>query len=145
MNILNLLKKDHVIVKKILSDIFNTTARANKKREKLFNYLKKELQDHEEIEENILYPIFKNNNQTKNLILESYEEHHVVDLILSELSKLAVSDESWLAKIKVLKENLYHHIKEEEKSLFPSIEKISGKEKLMELGKKMLEMKKSLK
>ena len=50
-------------------------------------------------------------------MLEGYEEHHVVDLLMGELERLR-RDETWGAKAKVMKENIEHHIEEEEGEMF---------------------------
>src|SRR5437868_6648866 len=73
---------------------------------------------HEMIEERVLYPALKAHPQGKDLALEGYQEHHVADLLIKELHDLPKDDERWGAKFKVLKENLDHHIGEEEGPMF---------------------------
>jgi hemerythrin-like domain-containing protein len=70
-------------------------------------------------------------------VLEGYQEHHVVDLIIGELRNLSPSDESWPAKAKVMHESLEHHIEEEEEKMFPKARKELSKEQLEELGRQM--------
>jgi iron-sulfur cluster repair protein YtfE (RIC family) len=137
---LMLLKKDHKKVKEILEEIMQTTDKATKKRQSLFEKLAEELSLHEHIEETLFYPTVKN-KKTKDLILESYQEHHFVDKILEELKETEVNDETWIAKLKVLAENVKHHIKEEEQSLFPMVQKIMNKNELKELGEQMESLK----
>ena len=71
---------------------------------------------HERIEEEIFYPALKAHPKAKEIVLEGFEEHHVVDEIMGELEATPVTDEQWAAKFKVLKENIEHHIQEEESS-----------------------------
>src|SRR5690606_13403716 len=61
---------------------------------------------------------------------EAYEEHRVVDKLLADLKKTDVHHETWLAKLTVIKENLEHHIKEEEEELFSKAKNLLEKEEL---------------
>jgi len=130
MNIFELLKKDHAKVKQILQDMCETTSRAIKKRQHLLQQLIAELQMHEKIEERVFYPPLKNNNNTRQLTLEAYEEHHAVDDLVKKLAKLEPSDERWLAILTVIKENLHHHIEEEENRLFLKAQEEIGEQEL---------------
>jgi hemerythrin superfamily protein len=136
-----LLKKDHELVKKLLVEGAETTERAEKTRTELFARLKSELEIHERIEEEVLYPALKANPRSKEIALEGYEEHHVVDEILGELEMTPVSDETWGAKFKVAKENLEHHIEEEEGEMFTKTRQIFSDEELEEMGARMEEIK----
>ena len=144
MNALTLLKRDHTEVKKMLSDLEDTTERAEKTRTEGLATLKHELGIHEAIEEEIFYPALKKHPKTKDLALEGYEEHHVVDTIMGELEGVEPSDETWMAKFSVMKENLEHHISEEEDEMFPKVEQVFEDEELQELGARMQERKEEL-
>ena len=119
MNAITLLKADHDKVKKLLAELESTTERGVKTRSELFATIKGELTVHEIIEEEIFYPELKAHPKAKDIVLEGFEEHHVVDLLMGELEALDVSDETWGAKAKVMKENIEHHIEEEEGEMFP--------------------------
>ena len=82
MDALRLLKEDHVKVKKMLSELEATTELAVKTREAVSSQLKDELEVHEAIEEEFLYPALKNHPKTRDIVLEAYEEHHVVDEVM---------------------------------------------------------------
>src|SRR5215212_8445466 len=114
MDAFELLKKDHEKVSGIFEKLEPTTERGVKTREELFTQLKQELDVHARIEEEILYPLLKQSSETEEITLEAYEEHHVVKQLLSELEDLSKDDETWGAKLKVLKENVEHHVEEEE-------------------------------
>jgi iron-sulfur cluster repair protein YtfE (RIC family) len=144
MNALTLLKRDHAEVKKMLSDLEDTTERAEKTRTEGLATLKHELEIHEAIEEEIFYPALKEHAKTKDLALEGYEEHHVVDTIMGELEGVEPSDETWMAKFSVMKENLEHHITEEEDEMFPKVEQVFEDEELQALGTRMQERKDQL-
>ena len=76
------------------------------------------------MEEEVLYPALKAHPKAKELTLEAYEEHHVVDLVLEELENTPVTDEQWGAKFTVAKENIEHHIEEEEGEMFRDIREV---------------------
>jgi hypothetical protein len=143
MDALAILKADHDKVKQLLTDLESTTERGVKTREELFAKIKGELTVHEIIEEEIFYPALKDHPKAKDIVLEGYEEHHVVDLLMSELEGLDVSDETWGAKAKVMKENVEHHIEEEEGDMFAKAREVFHREELVELGDRMAARKES--
>ena len=137
MDALTLLKKDHDEVKKMLKDLDATSDRAIKTRQDLFGRLRFSLTVHEQMEEAVLYPALKEHAQTKDIVLEAYEEHDVVDSIMGELANLPPDDETWGAKATVMIENLRHHIEEEEGEMFPTARKVFDEAELKELGDRM--------
>lgn len=134
---LKMLKDDHEKVKGLLSKLDATTERAEKTRTEMLQTLKAELTVHETIEEEVLYPALKEYAETKEIALEAYEEHHVVDQVMSELEATPVEDETWGAKLAVMKENLEHHIEEEEKEMFKQARQVMSDEELEQLGERM--------
>jgi hemerythrin superfamily protein len=143
VNAIDLLKKDHRTFEKLCAELESTTERAVKTRQELFARLKDELVEHEEIEEEIVYPALREHREAKEIVLEGYEEHHVVDLIVGEMEGIDVSDEVWTAKFSVMKENLAHHIEEEEGEMFPQAEKLLTSDELESLGARIQERKKA--
>lgn len=144
MNALELLKEDHRKVKKLLDQVESTTERAEKTRTELFDKIKSELEIHEAIEEEIFYPALKEHPKAKELVLEAYEEHNVVEKLLGELESVSVEEERWAAVAKVMKENIEHHIEEEEGELFPKAKQALEEDELRELGERMEARKKQL-
>jgi len=134
---LTLLKKDHDEVKKLLKDLDATTDRAVKTRQDLFGRLTFSLTVHEQMEEAVLYPALKEHAETKDIVLEAYEEHDVVDTILAELERTPFDDETWKAKLTVMRENLLHHIHEEEDEMFGHVRKLFDEQTLESLGEQM--------
>ena len=141
LDALKLLKEDHDRVKKMLAEGESTTERGEKTREELFARLKSDLEIHERMEEEVLYPALKSHPKARDLALEGYEEHHVVDTILAELEQTPPSDEQWGAKFKVAKENLEHHIEEEETQMFPKARNAFSDDELEQMGTRMAEIK----
>ena len=141
MNSLTLLRKDHREVKDLLKQASDADTA---QKQKIFEQIKSELQVHEAIEEEIFYPALKEHPKTKELALEAYEEHHVVDQVISELDALSPDDETWDAKFSVMEENLKHHINEEEREMFEQAQNVFSDEELEQLGDRMLRRKEQL-
>ena len=144
MDAMALLKEDHLKVKKLLSELESTTERGVKTREELFTKVKQELVVHEAIEEEIFYPALKEHPKTKEIALEGYEEHHVVDTVMAEIEGVAYDDEKWGAKFTVMKENLEHHIEEEEGEMFKQARQVFDQDELTQLGESMKARKEDL-
>lgn len=138
---LSLLEKDHRRFEALLKQGEETTENAVKGRTELLKTITAELNVHELIEEKILYPALQLHPEAKDIVLESSQEHHVADVIVAELQRVDVSDEQWGAKFKVFKENLEHHIQEEEGEMWRTARGVFSKDELRQLGAKMARMK----
>jgi len=134
MDAITLLKTDHEKVSGIFEKLEATTERAEKTREELFLKLKQELDLHAHVEEKIFYPVLKKAEETREITMEGIQEHHVVKVLLRELDAMGVGSETWTAKLKVLKENVEHHVEEEEDDMFKKARTVLSKEQLEELG-----------
>ena len=132
MDILQQLKNEHDTVRSILEQIENST---EKERLGLLKQLKKELVPHARAEEKTVYSTLddRNGDDDQDKIEEAYEEHRLVDKLLAEMDELDPSEDQWLARFSVLKENISHHADEEEKELFPVIRKNFTKAELVEM------------
>jgi len=139
MNAITLLETEHKHMRKLLDELDSTTDRGFKIRSELFATIKGELTLHEAIEEEIFYPELKAHPKAVDIVLEGYEEHHVVDLLMAELERLDVRDESWGAKASVMKENVEHHMEEEEGDMFLKARQVFDKAELEDLGRRMEE------
>ena len=141
MNAFQLLKEDHKKVKGIFQQLEPTTERASKTRTELFTKLKQELDIHAHVEETIFYPVIKKEHETREITLEGFEEHHVIKILLKELEGLPVESEQWTAKLKVLQENVEHHVEEEEGEMFQKARQVLSEEQINDLGARMEEEK----
>ena len=133
MNIFELLKQDHEKVAGIFEQLEPTTERAEKTRAELFARLKAELDLHAYLEETILYPALKQEEETREIALEGVEEHRVVKRLLKELDEIPVTSEQWTAKLTVLKENVEHHVEEEEGEMFKKARAALSREQIENL------------
>jgi hypothetical protein len=134
MDAIALLKADHEKVSGLFAQLEETTERAEKTRAELFTKLKQELDLHAHVEETIFYPVLKKSEETRDITMEGIQEHHVVKVLLRELDAMEVTSETWTAKLKVLKENVEHHVEEEEDEMFKKARTVLSNEQLEELG-----------
>ncbi|MCY0932248.1 hemerythrin domain-containing protein [Streptomyces sp. H27-H1] len=133
-----LLKEDHKTVEKLFKRFEKAGDNAPAEKRKIADQVIEELTTHTWIEEKIFYPAAREAApDTKDHVLESVEEHHVVLWMLSELKSLDASDERFDAKMTVLMENVRHHVEEEEKDWFPDVRKAMGRNRLLEIGEQM--------
>jgi hypothetical protein len=107
-----------------------------------FIYLKKHLDIHHELEEDLLLSKLHIKNDMKDESLESQEEDVILNQALLDLADFPKDNERWIVKFKVLEEILDHHLKEEEDDLFPEAEKFLDKKELTALGNQFAELKK---
>ena len=144
MDALSMLEAEHDKMRKLLTQLEATTDRAVKTRQELFATIKGELTLHEVIEEEIFYPELKSHPRAEDIVLEGYEEHHVVDTIMGELEQTPFDDETWAAKFTVMRENIEHHIDEEEGEMFRQARQAFDRDDLEALGQRMERRKRDL-
>ncbi len=107
----------------------------DKRREAIVGKIVESLSQHAAIEETVFYPAVRASVPgADDDILEALEEHHVVKWTLSELASMRSEDERFAAKCTVLMESVRHHVKEEERELFPKVRKAMSRTELDELG-----------
>lgn len=145
MELFKLLKADHEKVADLLKKLDHTTERAVKTRTDLFEKLNGELGAHAYAEEKVLYPVVKDIAQTREIGFEAIEEHKIMKTLLSELATLSPEAEEWGAKLSVLKENVEHHVEEEEDELFPKLAREISPEDSETLAARIEEAKESFK
>lgn len=138
-----LLKEDHKKVAKLFKEIEDAGDKAIKTKQGLFEQLKDELELHAEIEEQYLYPALEQFEETKDMTLEGLEEHNVVKELLAELQGEEIGSDVWNAKLKVMKENVEHHVSEEEEELFPEAEDVLSDDQSKQIGDNIAEAKRA--
>jgi hemerythrin superfamily protein len=132
-NAIELLKTDH----RRVDDLF-TRVKENEdgNNEDVFRQINNELDLHAHVEEMIFYPHLLENGdeELQKIVREGIEEHSVVKTLLAELEELSGTSDDFKAKIKVLMENVEHHVEEEEDEMFPLVEDQIEEETLNRLG-----------
>lgn len=144
MNAIELLKSDHDKVDKLFQKVKATD---EQEHPALFEKIKEELEVHMHIEETVFYPWIKENaeGELKDLALEGVEEHRQAKMFMRELENLAEDSEKFDPKLKVLMEDIEHHVQEEEGQMFPKLEKEFDAAQLEEIGAEMEKEKKAFK
>lgn len=137
MDVIQLLKKDHKMVKKLFEECENLKGRGGQKKSDLIALIKQAITAHAQVEEELVYPAFQENRSMKDQVNEALEEHHVTKMLLAELDELQPNDEHYDPKVKVLYEYLMHHVKEEEKEMFPEAQKRLSAKNLAALGEEV--------
>src|SRR5690242_16959382 len=131
MDAFQLLKADHRKVAQLFEQLESADGRA---KLQVFEQIRTELELHTLVEETIFYPALEKPKETHDLTLEAYEEHDVVKKLLRELSGTRTPNDEWEAQAKVLKENVEHHVEEEENELFPKAEDVLSEDDIENLG-----------
>ena len=138
-----LLKQDHKEIKKAFRDFEKAGDEALKRKQQLVDKIIELLTVHTYLENEIMYPRVRELlPEVEDDVLESYEEHHVADVLVMELSTMKAGDERFDAKTTVLIENVEHHIDEEEEEWFPKVREGLGRKVLQEMGAEMIEARK---
>lgn len=140
MDAIELLKDDHDKVDRLFQKVKATDEGEHLA---LFKEIKAELDAHTHIEEKIFYPKLKEEEELKDIVLEGVEEHRQAKMFLRELANLTEDSEKFEPKLKVLMEDIEHHVMEEEGGMFPKVKKVFDAATMQELGKQMAEEKQS--
>ncbi len=106
-----------------------------------FVLLKKHLEIHHELEEDLLLSLLNKKDDVKDESLESQEEHLVLNFLLLDLADFPRDNSRWKIKLGVFEEILNHHLEEEEEDLFPEAEEKLDEQTLVDLGTKFSELK----
>lgn len=144
MQIYELLKKQHQEVADLFKEVRKCLDHKNYSgAEKLFDKIKIELTSHAKAEQEVFYQPLKlmaRDEKGQALAWEGEEEHHVICLLLNELSRISADEEVWSAKIKVLCEIVEHHVKEEENEIFPRAKRVFSVQDAEEIAVNMKEL-----
>ena len=136
-----LLKNDHKEIRKLFRDFRGAGPNARVEKGRIVDDIIEALTVHTYIENEGMYPEVRDlAPDLEDDILESYEEHHVADVLVVELAAMKPDDERFDAKTTVLIENVEHHIEEEEQEWFPKVREELGRKQLREMGARMLEL-----
>ncbi len=133
-----LLKQDHKEVKKLFKEFQAAGKNATAHKANLVKQMLEALTVHTYLENEVMYPeVRRLLPDLDDDVLESYEEHHVADVLCFELATMSPDDEHFDAKVMVLSENVTHHIDEEENDWFPKVREGLGRKQLQEMGARM--------
>jgi hemerythrin-like domain-containing protein len=135
-----LLKEDHKQVKAMFRKFEAAGDGAHAQKGAIVDRIIELLTVHTYIENEVMYPqVRRLLPDLEDDVLESYEEHHVADVLCAELAAMDPTDERFDAKTTVLIENVTHHIEEEERDWFPAVRDGLGRKQLAEIGRQLIE------
>lgn len=138
-----LLKQDHTEIRGLFRRFQEAGEDATTRQSEIVQRILETLTVHTYIENEVMYPRVRELlPDLDDDVLESYEEHHVADVLCSELAALRPNSERFRAKTTVLIESVTHHMGEEETDWFPKVREGLGRKQLQELGAEMIEAKK---
>src|SRR5688572_27935772 len=135
-NAVDLLKTDHRKVEDLFARIKENEDGNNAPT---FKKIKSELDVHAHIEETIFYPhlLDRGDKELKKIVREGFEEHAQVKDLLVEIAGLPGDSPTFKAKLKVLMENVEHHVEEEEDEMFSMVEDQIPEDTRVRLGSLM--------
>src|SRR5687767_7135830 len=133
MDAIEMLEEQHRDVEDLFDEL--ESAEAADKQD-LFDELADQLAVHSAIEELHFYPAVKA-SRTEEILLESLEEHLTIKRLLADLMQLDPRNEAFEPKVKILKEQVELHVKDEEDQLFPQVRKILDRKQLVALAEDM--------
>lgn len=138
MNAINFLTKEHDKVRKVLAEIKKAQRYSTKQNK--FKALCRELIIHENMEQKVWYPSFRNDKRLKKEVKHLVAEEKGAEKAITKC-KGAKTEEAWKEKFAKFKKAVEHHAHEEEAILFPNVEEILTKKELDYLGKAMRKFK----
>jgi hemerythrin-like domain-containing protein len=139
-----LLKNDHKEIRKLFTQFEKAGENAHAAKGKLVDRMIELLTQHTYIENEVMYPRVRALlPELEDDVLESYEEHHVADVLVVELAAMKPDAERFTAKTTVLIENVRHHIEEEEQEWFPKVREGLGRSVLQDIGAEMIKARKT--
>jgi hemerythrin superfamily protein len=135
---ITLLKADHKEIRGLFRKFQGAGDRAVKTKARLVSQIIERLTVHTYLENEVMYPQVRALlPELEEDVLESYEEHHVADVLCVELAGMPADAERFDAKTTVLIESVTHHIEEEEQDWFPKVRAGLGRKQLQDIGAKL--------
>jgi hemerythrin superfamily protein len=134
---LALLVADHEKVRTLFKQFEELSDRATVSKKKIADQICKELTIHAEVEEAIFYPAVRDLLQETEVLDEAVVEHSGAKNLIEQIKEMQPGDDLYDAKVKVLSEQINHHVKEEEGDMFTRIRKGKKNIDLMSLGEEM--------
>lgn len=114
------LKKDHDELRALMRELKGDQPLAAKRA--AYRCFRRLLQSHSRAEERAVYEPCLGFRDLRKETYEGYTEHDVADMLMAKISSIR-KKEKWEAAVEVLVEMMEHHLDEEERDLFPLIER----------------------
>ncbi len=134
MNAIDLLKSQHRTIRRLFAELWIADSPEQKTR--LFEELADTLAVHATIGDRQFYPAVKA-RKTGDELLRPFASDLNIQRVLLDLLRTKVDSESFDVKLKVLKEVVEHHVRQEEGQVFPKVKDLLGEVQLDILGRQM--------
>ena len=129
-----LLKRDHQTISGLFRDLERLAADDPRGRRELLARVRSEIEIHVRLEEELFYPELAKVEEAEDLVREARTEHDLVKDLLAEIGRMRSDDPDYAAKIAVLRENVEHHVEEEESEIFPLAKRHLSGERLEKIA-----------
>jgi hemerythrin superfamily protein len=148
LDAITLLREDHKLLRALSQQLADTVENELDRRKALLKRLETELKAHTTIEEELFYPAFLDASdeiEDARKVAEGIEEHRACDKkVIPDMHKADTGSIAFSGEAKVLKDYIFHHLKEEEEEMFPRVKKLIPSDALEALGERMLARKNEL-
>lgn len=118
-----LLTKDHKEVKTLFQQYEVLSDRSKSNKKKVADQICHALTLHAQLEEEIFYPAVRNAIKANDMMDEALVEHASAKELIAQIEGMDPGDDLYDAKVKVLSEQIDHHLREEEDEMFPKVRK----------------------
>ncbi len=135
MDAISFLESQHREVEQLFEQIESLGDGSGREKRMIFSEIANKLENHAKLEEKFFYP--EGEEVDEETTFKSYEEHDLVRALIRKIRNTSSSDESFKAKVTILKEVVEHHVEEDEGEYFPECKRAFGEERLEELGQKL--------
>jgi len=140
MDAVQMLLDDHKAVKQWFREYSDAGTRIETKRD-LANRILTSLEIHSKLEEEIFYPAVR---ELGSIVEHSYEEHRTVDQMIEQLKGMKVDEPRYDQLMREMRENVEHHMEEEESEMLPQAQQDLGSEEMDRLGQQMQQRRQQL-
>jgi hemerythrin superfamily protein len=133
---ITLLESQHREVEEMFKKYEDLTDRAKASKKKIADQVCTALTLHAQIEEEIFYPATREaSKETEDMVDEAVVEHAAAKDLIAQILGMDPDDDLYDAKVKVLSEQIEHHVEEEEQEMFPKVRELGLD--LVALGQEM--------
>lgn len=134
MNIYEILKKDHRKYESLLDRLLQESKAGNDAWKSTLDELRSDIIPHAHAEEAVLYNALREADQSKSLVAHSFAEHLKAETLIRTLGAAQVIDANWTSMVEKLREDVRHHIEEEEGKVFSAARTVFSEEEAHQIG-----------
>lgn len=141
MNIYEALQNDHRTFESLVDRLLQESKAGNDQWKATLDELRRGLIPHAHAEEAVLYNALRELDQSKNVVAHSYLEHAKVETVIRALGAAKTIDANWTSMVEKIREDLRHHIQEEENKVFSGARQVLSEEEASKMGDAFMRLK----